>query len=106
MTQPQSEGPGGHDAVVTRKRGVGFVWLIPIVAAAIGAWLAVDAIRSRGPTFTVTFETAEGLVAGKTMIKYKAVDVGSVESIRISDDLSHVIVTCAGERHHARGLTE
>ena len=62
MTQPQSEGPGGHDAVVTRKRGVGIVWLIPIVAAVIGAWLAVDAIRSQGPTFTIAFETAEGLV--------------------------------------------
>ena len=106
MTQPEPGGPEGRDAVVVRKRRVQIVWLIPIVAAAIGGWLAVDAIRSRGPTFTITFETGEGLVAGKTKIEYKSVEVGTVDAIRISDDDSHVIVTCSAMRVHAKALTE
>ena len=106
MTQSEPGGPEGRDAVVTRTRRVQIVWLIPIVAAAIGGWLAFDAIRSRGPTFTITFQTADGLVAGKTKIKYKAVELGTVETIRISDDESHVIVTCSGAREHAKGLRE
>jgi paraquat-inducible protein B len=92
--------------VVTRKRRVGIVWLIPIVAAGLGLWLAIQEYRSRGPTFTITFETAEGLVAGKTKVKYKAVEVASVKSIRLSEDNSHVIVTCSGSPEHSGGLTE
>ena len=34
-----------------------------------------------------------GLEAGKTKIKYKEVEVGLVEHIAISDDLSHIVVT-------------
>lgn len=103
MTQSD---PGGRDAIVARKRRFQIVWLIPIVAAMVGGWLAFDAIRSRGPTFTITFETAQGLVPGKTAIRYKAVDVGLVKAIRISDDDSHVIVTCSGTKEHESGLTE
>lgn len=106
MTQSEPGGPAGHDAVVTHKRRVQIVWLIPIVAALIGGWLAFHEIRSRGPTFTITFETADGLVAGKTKIEYKSVEVGTVDTIRISDDDSHVIVTCSGVREHANRLTE
>ncbi|MGH7186687.1 MAG: mammalian cell entry protein, partial [Pseudomonadota bacterium] len=56
-----------------KKRGaLQLVWIVPIVAALIGAWLAVQAFIERGPTITVKFKTAEGLEAGKTKIKYKA----------------------------------
>jgi len=81
------------EAVVRKSRRVGLVWLIPLIALAIGAWLAVKTIRETGPTITITFRSAEGLEAGKTRIKYKDVDVGKVEAIRLSADLSHVTVT-------------
>ncbi len=106
MTQSESAGSSGSSAVVSRERRVGLVWLIPIVAAGIGIWLAIEEYRSRGPTFTISFATAQGLVAGKTEIQYKAVVVGTVKSIRLSDDDSHVIVTCSASPEHARGLTE
>ncbi|HEY7374220.1 MAG TPA: MlaD family protein, partial [Polyangia bacterium] len=54
------------------------IWAIPIVAILIGGWLAVRAIRARGPRITITFRDAGGLVAGKTKIKYRDVDVGEV----------------------------
>jgi paraquat-inducible protein B len=46
------------------------VWLIPIVAALIGAWLAFRAFATKGPSITITFQSAEGLEAGRTRIKY------------------------------------
>src|SRR6185436_751591 len=46
-----------------------------------------------GPTITITLDTAEGLEAGKTKIHYNGVDVGTVQTIRLSDDHQHVIAT-------------
>jgi paraquat-inducible protein B len=80
-------------AVSKRRRSPQLVWLVPIVAALIGGWLAVKTILEKGPTVTITFKTAEGLEAGKTKIKYKNVDIGDVQAIHLSEDHSSIIVT-------------
>lgn len=85
---------------ISTRRHFPIVWIIPLVALLAGAWLAYDAITSRGPLVTVTFKTAEGLVAGKTKMKFKDVEVGKVEAIEYSDDLSHVVV----KARMARGM--
>ncbi|PUA18759.1 intermembrane transport protein PqiB [Glaciimonas sp. PCH181] len=69
------------------------VWLIPIVAAIVGLTLVAKILVERGPVITVTFHTAEGLEAGKTKVKYKDVDIGTVDKISLSKDHSHVIAT-------------
>jgi paraquat-inducible protein B len=71
---------------------VQLVWLIPLVAALVGGWLAIKSVLDRGPVITITFKTAEGLEAGKTKIKYKDVDIGLVESVVLSKDGTGVIV--------------
>jgi paraquat-inducible protein B len=80
-------------AVQIRKRQFSIVWLVPLVALLIGAWLVYKAFSEKGPTITITFQSAEGLEAGKTKIKYKDVELGQVETIDLSPDLSHVILT-------------
>jgi paraquat-inducible protein B len=94
------------EAVVQTRKHFSIVWVIPLVALLIGGWLAYKAISEKGPTITITFETAEGLEAGKTKIKYKDVEVGQVESIDISEDLSHVIVTAELGKGAEKHLTE
>ena len=47
------------------------VWLVPIVAILIGAWIGYKAWSEMGPMISITFKTADGLEAGKTKIKYK-----------------------------------
>ncbi|MBX3670517.1 MAG: MCE family protein [Rhodocyclaceae bacterium] len=69
------------------------VWLIPIVTALIGGWLAVQTILQRGTEITISFSNAEGLEAGKTRIKYKNVDIGEVSAITLAPDHRSVIVT-------------
>ncbi|HEY4805883.1 MAG TPA: MlaD family protein [Paraburkholderia sp.] len=69
------------------------VWIVPIVAALIGVALVVKSVATRGPTITISFSSAEGLEPGKTKVKYKDVDIGSVRAIKLSSTLSHVIVT-------------
>ena len=75
------------------KRGFSWIWLVPIVALGVVAWLGWQHIASRGPTITIEFNRGEGLEAGKTQIKHKSVPVGLVKNVELSKDLSHVIVT-------------
>src|SRR5215831_13185640 len=76
-----------------RSRRVSIVWIVPLVAVAIGAWLAWDTLSKEGPTVRVTFETAEGLTAGQSQLKYRDIVIGTVKSLQLSPDHSHVIVT-------------
>ena len=82
------------------------VWLVPIVAALAGAWIAVTRILDTGPTITIVFHTAEGLEAGKTKIHYNGVDVGTITAIRLSDDHHRVIATAQMAPHTEDFLVE
>jgi paraquat-inducible protein B len=82
------------------------VWIVPIVALLIGAWLVYKAISEKGPTITITFASAEGLEAGKTKIKYKDVELGTVTAIALADDFSHVTVTAEMTKESKHYLTE
>ncbi len=91
-TTPSDIPPAAAQVVEKRSRGLSLVWVVPVVAALIGAWLWYSTVSNRGPLVSMTFETADGIQAGKTKIKLKNVDVGVVESIDISDDLSRVLL--------------
>jgi paraquat-inducible protein B len=78
---------------VAARRGISIVWLIPLIAGAIAIWLGYTTLQQKGPTVTIRFANAEGLEAGKTKVKYKDVEVGRVERVAISDDLSRILVT-------------
>ena len=94
---PDSEKPLPHvpesRAVAKKRTRLSAVWIIPIVAAVAGAWVAVTRIMGEGPKITIVFKSAEGLEAGKTKIHYNGVDVGTLTTIRLSDDHQHVITT-------------
>jgi paraquat-inducible protein B len=93
-------------ATVQKKRGISIVWIIPIVAALIGGWLIFKTISEKGPTVTITFKDGAGLEAGKTKIKYKSIEVGTVKTVHISHDLSHVVVTAELSKQSEPHLTE
>jgi paraquat-inducible protein B len=76
-----------------KKTRLSLVWIIPILAALIGIWVAAVKIMDEGPKITIILKSAEGLEAGKTKIRYKGVDVGTVKAIRLTDDHQHVVAT-------------
>jgi paraquat-inducible protein B len=81
------------EPVVRRRRATpALIWLVPIVAALVGLSLVINAWVQQGPTITISFQTAEGLDPGKTVVKYKDVIVGKVTTIRLSPDHHNVIV--------------
>src|SRR5690242_9770384 len=86
------------DKVQERDWMPSLIWLIPILAAVIGISLAVKTWFQHGPQITITFHSAEGLEAGKTKIKYKEVEIGTVQAITLSEDRSLVLVTAELKR--------
>jgi len=89
-----------------RRISISPVWLIPIIAGLIAAWLGARSLSEQGPSVTITFKTASGLEAGKTRIRHKDVDLGVVEDITLADDLSHVRVAARMTAAAGRHLTE
>src|SRR5260370_36319351 len=86
-------------ATKRRQRRIPLIWLVPVITALIGGWLAWDTFSKRGPTITIEVASASGLTAGQSQLKFKDVSLGTVKSIDIAPDLSKVIVT--GETTHA-----
>jgi paraquat-inducible protein B len=79
-------------AVPRSRTRLSLVWVIPIVAALAGVWIAVTRILSEGPKITIVFQSAEGLEAGKTKLHYNGVDIGTVTTIRLAEDHKSVII--------------
>src|SRR6516165_6683987 len=80
------------EARVRPRRWVAWVWVVPIASAAIVAWLAWRSLADRGPAITISFKAAQGLQPGQTKIQHRSVDVGTVESMELTQDMSRVIV--------------
>ncbi len=95
------------EAVLEEKpKRISIVWLIPLVALLIGVWLGYKAWSEMGPTIEITFKSAQGLVAGKTKVKYKNVEIGTVHEIDLSADMSHVVLTVSMVKSAGAYLTE
>jgi paraquat-inducible protein B len=82
------------------------VWLIPIVAALIGGYLALTSYLNQGPQIVVSFRAASGVEAGKTHVRYKDVVVGVVEDVELSDDLGQINVTIRMNKSFARHVSD
>ena len=103
----ESPQPSGLPSASTRQsRRVSVIWVIPVVAVLIGGWLAWDTLSKQGPTITIAFESGEGLQAGQSQLKYKDIVFGTVQSLALSKDQSHVLVTVATTREAGPLLTE
>jgi paraquat-inducible protein B len=91
MSEQQPRPEEVAEAVIETRRRPSIVWLIPLVAALVGGFVAWRTFSERGPAIEITLANAEGLEAGKTKVRYKNVEIGLVEEVRLADDLSHVV---------------
>ena len=61
------------------------IWILPIVALCIGAWLAWQAYSQAGIEVNVFFDNGEGIAAGKTEVIYKGMPIGKVVALTLDD---------------------
>lgn len=80
-------------AETKRRWAPQLIWIIPIIAILVGLNLAYQATVNQGPLITIAFKSGDGLEAGKTVIQYKGVNIGSVKKVTLSDNNQVVIAT-------------
>ncbi len=93
------ENTSATDAVIKQHRGPSFVWILPLIAALIAAWLAWQSYQDAGITIEVQFESAEGLEAEKTKVLFRGLPSGTIKQLRLNEDLKGVtaIIEMASE---------
>ncbi|ABD54488.1 MlaD family protein [Jannaschia sp. CCS1] len=77
---------------ITARRGItlSWVWLMPVFALAISAFVVLQAWRGQGPIIVVTLPSASGVEAGETPLRFRDVQVGEVEELEFSDGFGAV----------------
>ena len=86
--------------VVERRRFMpSLIWLVPLLAAIVGGSVLIGSYRSIGAKIVISFQTAQGIEAGKTQVRYKEVVIGHVHGVSLSEDNAHVLVHVELDRH-------
>ncbi|HKS34049.1 MAG TPA: MlaD family protein, partial [Enterobacteriaceae bacterium] len=97
------------EARVTTKRRISPFWLLPVIALMIAGWLIWNSYEDRGTTITIDFMSADGIVAGRTPVRYQGVEVGTVQEIRLGENLNKIEVVAsikADMKDSLRGQTQ
>jgi paraquat-inducible protein B len=79
------------------------LWLIPIAALGVCAYFVLHDFVFGGPTITIYFQSADGLRGKNSMVKYLGVEIGEVESLRLTKDQKRVAVKVKLD-HFAAGV--
>jgi paraquat-inducible protein B len=89
-----------------RRWRLSAVWIVPMVAAVAALGLVAQRIAREGPTVTVSFKSASGLVPGTTLVKYKDVTIGRVTAVSLSADFDSAEVSVRMDRAAASLVTQ
>ena len=73
--------------------GLSLVWLVPVLAVAVSAFLIWQNYAARGALVDIAFQNASGVVAGETQLRYRDVAVGLVEDVAFTEGLDRVVVS-------------
>jgi len=79
-------------ARVRRRRLFRLVWMVPVMAIAVAAYLVFHRMQDYGPEITIAFSDGGGLRVGQTPVRYRGVQVGEVTGVRLSKDEKKALV--------------
>ncbi|TMO60989.1 intermembrane transport protein PqiB [Pseudoalteromonas aurantia] len=94
-----------HANIATKPK-FSAIWLVPVIALIITAWMLYQHQINKGHTIFVKMQNAEGIVAGKTEVKVRNVKVGAVDSLRLQLEQNAVIARVQIDTHYDDLLTE
>ncbi len=86
---------------ISRRRSLPLIWIVPLIALAVGGWMVFREFRHRGPEITIDFPEGKGVEARKTTVEFQGVTVGSVLAVNLNEDLSGVRVTVRLDKNAA-----
>ncbi len=82
------------------------VWLLPIIALILAFWLIYKNFVNAGIQISITFPDATGIVAKKTAVKFRGMEVGKVKKLTVLEDGSGVLASIEMDRETAKYLTD
>ncbi len=77
---------------IKRNKGISPLWILPILTVILAGWLILKAVHDAGERIQIYFSNAQGLVAGRTPVRYQGLEVGMVRDIKLSPDLDSIYV--------------
>lgn len=86
-------------AMERKSRGFSLVWVVPIIALILTGLMIWNLTINTGPEITIQTSTAEGIEAGKTLVKARSVTVGTVTHVALSPDYNSTILTVQMAKH-------
>ncbi len=92
--------------LVAERKSQWLIWFVPLIALAVTLWLGWMAWQERGIEVTVVFPEGQGVVAGRTLVRYNGLQVGTVESVQLQEDLSGVRTTLSIDKELKEWLTD
>ncbi|WP_194441122.1 intermembrane transport protein PqiB [Pseudoalteromonas simplex] len=95
-----------ENAKIKSAPNISAIWIIPLIALLIGAWMLYQYQANKGTTIFIKMPHAEGIVAGKTEIKVRSVKIGQINNVRLSDQQNSVIARAQIDKHYDDLLTD
>ncbi|KZX01329.1 mammalian cell entry protein [Pseudoalteromonas luteoviolacea] len=95
-----------EQAYIESKPKFSVIWIVPIIAILITGWMLYQHQSNKGHVIFLKMENADGIIAGKTEVKVRSVQVGIVESLRLQIEQNAVIATIRINKHYDSLLTE
>ncbi|KPM84544.1 intermembrane transport protein PqiB [Pseudoalteromonas sp. ACER1] len=95
-----------ENAKIKSAPNISAIWIIPLIALLIGAWMLYQYQANKGTTIFIKMPHAEGIVAGKTEIKVRSVKIGQINHVRLSDQQNSVIARAQIDKHYDDLLTD
>ncbi|MEG3754825.1 intermembrane transport protein PqiB [Psychromonas arctica] len=93
-------------ATIKKQKKISAIWIIPILALFIGAWMLFQYIDNKGTEITINMPTAEGIKVGKTEIRSLNVKVGIVTSVTLSENYDHIQIKAQMNKDSQRMLND
>lgn len=88
----------GAEPVVRRRRLISPVWLLPALALLLAIGFLYQQYQQAGQLIHINFEQGNGILPGKTQLRYQGVSIGMVTDLNLAQDGRRVAVTVKVER--------
>ncbi|MBW3805502.1 MCE family protein [Aeromonas jandaei] len=82
----------GVEPVIEKRRWLSPVWLLPLIALLLAGGFLYQQIASRGQLIQINFAQGNGILPGKTQIRYQGVAIGVVQELELAEDGRRIAV--------------
>ncbi|WP_111872728.1 MlaD family protein [Aeromonas bivalvium] len=76
----------GAEPVIKKHRWLSPVWLLPLIALLLAAGFLYQQYQNSGEQIRINFEQGNGILPGKTQLRYQGVAIGVVQDLALAED--------------------